>query len=296
MEFVVMSLAVIGFFASMWRFVGYRQKQQWKVPKAVFPKDWRDILIRKVAYYNALSIEEKNNFEYKIHEFLLNYRITGIDVKIDDVDRILTAASAVIPIFAFPDWRYFNLSEVLIYPSEFNLNFETAGPHRGVQGMVGRGSMTGKMILSKPALRKGFENETDKHNVAIHEFVHLIDMSDGSVDGLPQILMKKQYALPWLNLIDEKIREIKKGETKINPYGTTNKAEFFAVLSEYFFERPKLLEKNQPELYKMMETIFHQDMAERDLFIKKNKTNRNDPCPCGSGKKFKYCCGKIHYS
>ena len=240
--------------------------------------------------------EEKKIFEYKVQEFLLNCRVTGIDVQIDDVDRILTASSAIIPIFAFPEWRYFNLSEVLLYPSFFNSHYETAGPGRNIEGMVGNGIMEGKMILSKPALRKGFENETDKHNVGVHEFVHLIDKSDGAVDGLPSVLLKRQYSIPWMHMITRKIKEIEQGHTKINQYGTTNDAEFLAVLSEYFFERPKLLKKNQPDLYDLMEKIFHQDMAKRNLFTKDNKIGRNDPCPCGSGKKFKNCCGKVHYS
>ena len=152
--------------------------------------------------------------------------------------------------------------------------------------------MEGKMILSKPSLQHGFQNETDKKNTAIHEFVHLIDKADGAVDGVPELLLAKQYTLPWMDLIKKKIDEIYANMSDINPYGATNKTEFFAVISEYFFERPKLLKTKHPELYKMLEKIFKTDGISRFKIKKRNVTGRNSPCPCGSGKKFKYCCGK----
>jgi len=89
----------------------------------------------------------------------------------------------------------------------------------------------------------------------------------------------------------KKIDDIYEGKSDINPYGATENTEFFSVISEYFFERPKLLQQKHPELYIILEGIFDQKMAKR---LKKSNTkeiNRNDPCPCGSGKKYKKCCG-----
>ena len=248
-----------------------------------------------VPFYNALSDEEKGWFEYKVQEFLLNCRITGIQTDVDTTDKLLVASSAVIPIFEFRNWRYTNIHEVLLYPSEFNEKFETEGDDRHILGMVGTGYMDGKMILSKPALRHGFQNESDRKNTAIHEFVHLIDKSDGKIDGVPLLLLEKQYAIPWIDLIDKKIDEIFENKSDINPYGGTNRGEFFSVVSEYFFERPKLLEKQHPELYALLEQIFNQDMASKNLRKKNGKIGRNSPCPCNSGLKFKNCCGRIHY-
>ncbi len=272
-----------------------RRNSGWKVPQGPFPKDWRIILIRDVAFYNALSEDEKNRFEFKVHEFLLNCRITGIQTTVDTTDKVLVASSAVIPIFEFGDWKYSNIHEVLIYPSMFNEKFDTDGPDRSILGMVGTGYMEGKMILSQQALKYGFKNESDKQNTAIHEFVHLIDKADGTIDGIPSLLLEKQYSIPWIDLINKKIDEIYEGESDINPYGGTNRAEFFSVASEYFFERPKLLEKNHPELYNLLEQVFKQDMSSRRLSRSRNTIGRNSPCPCNSGEKFKNCCGRIHY-
>ncbi|MCK5781815.1 MAG: zinc-dependent peptidase [Flavobacteriales bacterium] len=293
MDILITSVILIVIFLAvrkMW------SKDTWKMPNEVFNTKWRQILSEKVAFYNALSDDDKTRFEFKVQEFLLNTRITGIDVKIDDTDRILVAASAVIPIFHFSNWKYINLYEVLIYPSSFNKNFETSGEGRNILGMVGYGFMEGKMILSKQALHRGFSNESDKKNTAIHEFVHLIDKMDGAIDGIPELLLEKQYTIPWLDLINQKIDDIYKNKSEINPYGGTNKAEFFAVVSEYFFERPKLLQKKHPELYKLLEEIFDQKMTSRDMNKIRHSIGRNDLCPCRSGKKFKKCCGKVHYS
>ena len=292
---IVSTVIIIIILFFLFRFIR-RSNAGWKVPKDPFPTDWRIILIQDVSFYNSLSDEEKSRFEYKVQEFLLNCRITGIETQVDTRDKILVASSAVIPIFAFSDWKYSNIQEVLLYPSMFNEKFDTSGEDRSILGMVGTGYMDGKMILSQQALIHGFKNETDKKNTAIHEFVHLIDKTDGSIDGIPSLLLEKQYSIPWIDLINKKIDEIYDGESDINPYGGTDRSEFFSVVSEYFFERPKLLEKNHPELYGLLEKIFKQDMSSRNLYKNKRAIGRNSPCPCKSGKKFKKCCGRVHYN
>ncbi len=291
----IVILAVIAIAIVWFIFIKY-DKKKWKAPKSPFQQVWRTILIEKVVFYNTLSADEKKRFEFKIQEFLLNCRITGIHIEVDLTDEILVAASAIIPVFAFPEWKYTNISEVLLYPGSFNEQFQLANSDSKILGMVGSGYMEGKMILSKPALHHGFVNESDKKNTAIHEFVHLIDKMDGNIDGLPSILLEKQYAIPWFDLINQKIEEIYKEKSDINPYGGTNKAEFFAVASEYFFERPKLFSKTHPELYDLMVEVFNQDMQVRNMKKTTQQLGRNSPCPCGSGVKFKKCCGRVHYN
>ncbi|MDF1547564.1 MAG: zinc-dependent peptidase [Bacteroidales bacterium] len=291
---LIVAIAIIILF---YKWISKRKK--WKDPTGLFPAKWKKILIEKIPFYNNLTLSEKDLFEYKIQEFLANVRITGIETIIDETDKILVAASAIVPIFAFDEWQYVNLDEVLIYPSEYNSRFETADGEgeitdenkRNILGMVGTGYMEGKMILSKNALHHGFRNETDKKNTAIHEFVHLIDKMDGSVDGIPELLLQKQYAIPWIDLIHKEIANIFSNKSDINPYGTTNNAEFFAVISEYFFERPSLLKTKHPELYEMLEKIFNRKMAGK-MKKRTRKIRRNDPCPCGKKEKFKNCCGK----
>lgn len=227
------------------------------------PDTYRDILQQQSVFYQQLDEGKKLEFEKRVQHFLATTRITGVNVTVEDLDKVLVAASAVIPIFGFPDWEYVNLNEVLLYPDSFNHEFEQKGGDRSILGMVGSGAMNNVMILSQHELRQAFINKTAKTNTAIHEFVHLVDKTDGSVDGLPEFIAEKKYILPWLQLMQAEMKKILAGRSDINPYGATNEAEFFAVVSEYFFERPGLLKQKNPALYNLLAEIFNQQPAEK---------------------------------
>jgi len=216
----------------------------------------RETLQKHVLFYQKLSPEEKLRFEVSLQKFLQKVRITGIQTIVEDLDKVFVAAAAIIPIFAFKDWEYRNIHEVLIYPGSFDADYKLNGKGRDVLGMVGNGPMQNVMILSKDDLRNGFLIHTDTSNTAIHEFVHLVDKSDGDTDGVPNMLLTHAYSVPWLQRIHEEMQEIRKGKSDINPYGATNEAEFLAVTSEYFFEQPQLLEKRHPELYALLVQVF----------------------------------------
>jgi len=261
-------------------------------PPLAFPAKWRIILQEKVDFYRKLNAEQKLQFESDIAHFLANIKITGINIDITIEDRLLVASSAVIPLFGFPAWTYKNLEEVLLYPTSFDRNFNIGSKAEIITGMVGTGPMEGKMILSRPALHMGYQITNDKHNVGIHEFVHLFDKEDGVVDGIPPDFIDKTYTLPWIQLIETKTKEIINEDTKIDSYATYNRKEFFAVTSEYFFESPHLLKEKEPELYKILSKAFNQDLAAVNFssYSPPKSIGRNDPCPCGSGKKYKHCC------
>ena len=220
------------------------------------PDDIRSILAQHVTFYNSLDAAGKATFEARVKDFLSYVTIRGVDVTVDDTDRVLVASGAIIPIFAFPDWRYNNINEVLLYKGTFSKEYSTDDGERNVLGMVGDGAMHREMILSKPSLRTSFSNDSDGHNTVIHEFAHLIDKADGATDGIPEYLLANPAIIPWVKLIHDTINEIKKGRSDINPYGATNDAEFFAVISEYFFERPAELKEKHPGLYAMLEEMF----------------------------------------
>lgn len=214
------------------------------------------ILSENVVFYQRLDAAGKEAFIQKVIQFLERTHIEGVGTEIEDIDRVLVAASAIIPIFNFGDWQYRNLTNVIVYPDTFNQQFQYEGKDRSVLGMVGTGFMHGQMILSKSALRNGFRPVVDGQNTAIHEFVHLLDKSDGSIDGIPQLLLQHSYIIPWVKAMENEIKRIEKGKSDINPYASTNEAEFLAVVSEYFFENPAKFQDKHPELYSMMETMF----------------------------------------
>jgi Mlc titration factor MtfA (ptsG expression regulator) len=223
-------------------------------------KDSYKVLLKNnVEFYNNLAPEKKEEFEKRIQAFLGAVRISGIKTNVEDLDRVLIASSAIIPIFGFQGWEYINLNEVLLYPDSFGDEFEQEGPHRNTLGMIGTGALNNVMVLSQHELRQAFINKTGKTNVAIHEFIHLVDKTDGAVDGIPEFILDKKYVLPWLQLMRKNIQEIISDRSDINPYGATSEAEFFAVVAEYFFERPDLLQSKHPELYELLSKIFRQE-------------------------------------
>jgi Mlc titration factor MtfA (ptsG expression regulator) len=221
-----------------------------------FPETYRAILAEQVPFYQQLDETNKTEFEKRVQLFLAAVKITGVKTTAEETDKILIAASAVIPIFNFPGWEYVTLREILLYPDSFDHDFQQEGGYRSVVGMVGHGALNNVMILSQNELRQAFINKTGKDNTAIHEFVHLIDKTDGSIDGIPEFILEKKYIIPWLQLMQKEIKLILENRSDINPYGATNEAEFFAVVSEYFFERPKLLKEKHPELYELLAKIF----------------------------------------
>ena len=225
------------------------------------PDEYKTILEKDVAFYQALNADNKIQFENRLMHFLATTRITGVKTEVEAKDKVYIAASAIIPIFGFAGWEYCNLNEVLLYPDSFNHDFKQTGSDRSILGMVGDGPYNNVMIISRHELKQAFINKTSKSNTAIHEFVHLMDKTDGTVDGIPEFFMDRKYILPWLQLMEKEMNKMMAGKSGINIYGATNKAEFFAVVSEYFFERPELLEQKHPELYKLLSTIFNQNPA-----------------------------------
>ena len=222
----------------------------------VLPENYRELLTDYVKFYRQLDEEGKEKFEKRVEQFLSAVQITGVNAEVEDIDRLLIGAGAIIPVFAIPDWQYINLHEVLLYPGTFNRDFDQGGSDRPIAGMVGSGAMQHVMIITKWQLRQGFINDHDGNNTSIHEFVHLIDKMDGTMDGVPEIILERKYVPRWKQMMETTILQMKNGGSDIDMYGATSPAEFFAVISEYFFEQPDILKANHPELYGMLERIY----------------------------------------
>jgi MtfA peptidase len=252
---ITLAVLLIAIAAYFW----FREKR--RIADPVTQNNYKALLSAHVAYYQKLSDTDKAVFENRIAAFLNDTRIEGVGTEITDLDKVLIASSAIIPIFGFPGWRYRNLTNVILYPDTFDKEFRFEGGNRNILGMVGSGYLNGQMLLSRAALTKGFSKNAGDENAAIHEFVHLLDKSDGATDGLPENLMVHEYAAPWLHLMHAEMHKIETGHSDINPYALTSEAEFFAVAAEYFFEKPEQLEAKHPELYRQLSRIFQQDPA-----------------------------------
>lgn len=273
-----------------------RCKRRMHVMAQPFPREWEGILRSRIAYFNGLDEEQQGRFRQLVKIFLDETRITGVRTDVDETTRVLVAASAIIPIFNFDQWEYSRLGEVLIYPSTFDETYQTDGDsRRDTLGMVGAGHLSGVMILSKPALLAGFDIASDKQNVGIHEFAHLVDKADGSIDGIPPGV-PADVVRAWIQWVGNELANPPGRRSHINPYAYTNEAEYFAVLVEYFFEAPGILQQKNPRVYEMLKKMFRQDTATFLAGITRfraRRIGRNSRCPCGSGKKYKRCCLRL---
>jgi Mlc titration factor MtfA (ptsG expression regulator) len=280
-----------------YRWATRKQRRRYNLSRQEFPGAWRQILENRVGFYLTLSDEKKKRFEKLIQIFIAEKRIIGIKTDVDDTTRVLVAASAIIPIFGFDHWEYDNLGEVFVTQGAVSTLKVDEQVQNIIAGQVQPFQNQHYMILSKNALEQGFNNMKDRTNVGIHEFAHLLDEADGEIDGVPKAYLPPELIQPWTELMHRKMQDIKEGKNNINSYGATSPAEFFAVVTEYFFEDPVRLQQNHPKMYRLLTKTFQQNPRKRyNLDFREllnpnyKKMNRNSPCPCGSGEKYKNCC------
>ena len=171
-------------------------RRKWPVVRMSFLRRLKRILTKRVSFYKALSSREKRKFEFRVMRFLQNHEISTAGTRINETDLVLVGASAVIPVFRFERWRYEGLDEIVVFGPSFDGKFADSGDDGRVVGLLGTGDFDRKMFLCRDALRKGFSQEEDGDNTAIHEFVHLVDKMDGQVDGIPKVIIRRQYVLP----------------------------------------------------------------------------------------------------
>lgn len=249
-------ILVIVFIGGIIYLVNYSSKPTEKSLNSIPANEIEELLNTKIDFYQQISSPQKKEiFKNRIIHFIQEVTFTSVgNTKHTLLDEVMIAASAMIPLFAFPDWEYKNVREIILYDDHFDSNYKV-DENKHIMGMVGDGAMNDTMLLSLRALREGFASD-DGSQTALHEFVHLIDKADGTTDGVPEYLIPKELIDPWLKHIRSTIQEIKTEGNDINPYASTNEAEFFAVISEYFFEKPESLQHQHPELYEMLNQMF----------------------------------------
>ena len=249
------------------------------------------LLNEHVFYFSQLDTHKKVLFANEVAMFLDQIPIYFQNTNKSRLVALLAASSAIIITFGLP-FRYKNyLTRVIITKgivSEIENSYTTGEVH--VQGSFK------DLYLSEQALIQGFKNSNDKHHVGIHEFVHILDVADGNMDGILGFFMSEEIINKWRDLAANEMHQISIKKSTIRTYGATNVKEFLTVCSEYFFERPRKLQDEHPEIYDLLSKTFQQNPIQnynfdvKKWFGKKRKIGRNDACFCGSGKKYKKCC------
>lgn len=271
-------------------FSWWRRRRRRKIAQAPFPGSWREMLERRVPFYRVLPADLKETFHGQLQVFVREKTFTGArGFEITDEVRVVIAASAVRLVLHLGIEQYDDLSEIIVYASHFH------DPDRdGV--ILGQAHPWGVVILSWQAVLHGLANPGDGLDTAIHEFAHILDVRDGTFDGTPELRAHEDYR-PWVENLTRNFEDLKERRGRrhrvLRDYGTLNPAEFFAVATEAFFEKPSRMRELHPGLHEELRRYYGFDPASDGLegVPSGEEIGRNSPCPCGSGKKYKRCCG-----
>ena len=235
-----------------------------------FPEGWREIIDRNVAYVARLTAEERTNLEGLVQVFLAEKRMEGCGgLELTDEIRVTIAAEACRLILHREFDIYPELVTVLVYPTAYRAKKTThEGPVviESEDARLGESWMRGAVVLAwdhvlASAKRLGGDN------VVLHELAHQLDAEDGAMDGAPRLGNRARYA-SWARVLGAEFKELSERlhegrSTDIDPYGATSPPEFFAVVTEMFFEQGPQLKRRHPELYAELAAFYHQDPAAR---------------------------------
>lgn len=222
-----------------------------------FPEAWRVILREHVPFYARLPDEQRARFEDKLKVFALTKHFEGAGgMTIDETVKVVVSASAARLVTNLPGEHYERLTEIVVYPGAYR------HPGEDDKVVLGEAHRFGTVVLSWDAVRNGLRNQSDGHDTAAHEFAHVLDIEDGRFDGTPELSSFAAYA-PWARVMTDAFGRLREGEKNVlRAYGATNEAEFFAVATEAFFEKPRQLRARQPELYELLREYYKTDPAE----------------------------------
>lgn len=238
-------------------FVNRRALSRRKIDEEPFPSSYRAVLEEYVDFYDDLEGDDRERFESDVRYFVREHNITGPQgAEIDEELKVLVGASAAILSFGKPGYVWGRVRDVVIYPDAYDDDYGVSEKGH----ILGQVSSQGPIILSARALKQGFAAEHDGLNVGLHEMAHVLDFGDGYADGVPS-LMPWSAVRGWLGLVHEEVQNIEAHKSVLRSYGATNEAEFFAVATEFFFERPTRLRDEHPELYAMLRDTYGQDPA-----------------------------------
>jgi len=250
-----------------------RRRRKWA--ELPFPAEWDAIIGRNVAYDNLLDDSERARLRDFVQVFLREKSFEGCGgLELDDEIRVTIAAQAGILLLGREHEYYRNVQSILVYPSTVitpdrplgSFEISDAPRPKGVP-ILGEAQLRGPVILVWDAVVKGARHPEQGHDVVYHEFAHKLDMLDGAADGTPPLATREEMAR-WVEVCEKEFLElqsrVKRGrKTFLNEYGATNEAEFFAVATEFFFDRPGAMQKHEPALYDLLREFYGQDPAQR---------------------------------
>ncbi len=239
-----------------------------RLREQAFPAAWRKILRRRVPLLRRLPADLQIELKRQIQVFVAEKAFIGCDgLRVNDEMRVTIAAQACLLTLNRPGQHYPALREILVYPGSFVVEREhTDGigvAHHARQVLAGESWDHGQVVLSWHDTLEGAAVPDDGQNVVIHEFAHQLDQETGAANGAP-MLEKRAHYTRWSQVLGAEFRRLKgtialQQASLFSDYGASDPAEFFAVISEVFFEQPERMADEHPELYQQLALFYRLD-------------------------------------
>lgn len=237
-----------------------------KIANLPTPKIWEEILNQNFVIIRYIPIELKNELLKLIKVFISEKNFHGCGIEITEEIKITIAAQACLLLLNKKHDYYPNLKNIFIYPHAFkSVQKEHLGYVETQNAVVRSGEswIRGPIVLSWHHSLHGSTNHKDGQNVVFHEFAHQLDQEDGLSNGTPDLPNALSYKI-WSKVMEKSFVEMtskimKSQKTIIDEYGATNAAEFFAVLTETFFEKPEKIYSQKHELYELLKNYYGLD-------------------------------------
>jgi len=251
---------------------GFKKRKRRRWQSQPLPSVWIDIIKRNIPYYQYLTLDERTELQGHIQVFLHEKRFEGCEgMEITDEIRVTIAAQACILLLHRRSDYFPLMKTILVYPHSYFASTTRRMPgglvEEGIQARLGESWHRGPIVLAWDNVLKSSLDPNDGHNVVFHEFAHELDSEFGTVDGAPRLPRSTMYTA-WARVLSFEYQQLLKAlETGhrhlIDAYGATSPAEFFAVVTELFFEKPTALKIRHPELYEQFRLFYEQDPAAR---------------------------------
>jgi len=233
----------------MWR------RRRWA--QQPFPESWLPLL-EPIPLYRKLpsALQSRLRDLLKVFAWEKTFIAAG-GLELTDEMRVVISASAARLVLHLDLGYYDRLTEIVVYPYVFQ------HPERD-EAILGEAHDWGVVVLSWPAVLQGIRNPDDGHDTAAHEFAHVLDRADGIFDGTPRLGSRSFYR-PWAQILSRHYLKLRQGDREerkvLRDYGATNEAEFFAVATESYFEKPRQMKTHAPDLYRELQEFYGGDPA-----------------------------------
>ncbi|MEW6078521.1 MAG: M90 family metallopeptidase [Thermodesulfobacteriota bacterium] len=253
-------------------FTRHRRK---KLTAAAFPAAWEEIVRRNVAHYCLLDENDRARLRALIQVFIAEKYWEGAGgLVLTDEIRVTISAQACLLLLGLEHNYYRNVMTIIVYPSTVIAPPRQPGVFEVVQApiepgqpIVGQAFRQGPVIIIWNAALRGGRHPERGHNVVYHEFAHKLDMLDGAADGTPPLRDRAEYR-DWVTTCSTEYLRLRHDAEQgrisfLDAYGAASEAEFFAVATEQFFDQPRQMVNQAPELYRVLKAYYHQDPVSR---------------------------------